>query len=42
MKEYESLNDFKNVLGKKEVRKVAVQSLNLTSLDESMMQIDFE
>ncbi|MDG2449396.1 MAG: hypothetical protein P8M34_07150 [Saprospiraceae bacterium] len=42
MKEYESLNDFKNVLGKKEVRKIAVQSLNLTSLDESMMQIDFK
>lgn len=42
MKEYESIEDFKRILNKRTVRKVAVQSLDLSILNDSMMKIEFE
>ncbi len=42
MKEYESVKAFKELLDKRHIEKIAVQSLNLLSLEHEMLKINFE
>lgn len=41
MKEYESLEDLKKILNQKSISKIAVQSLDFTSIEAELLQVEF-